>query len=318
MESPHSFTTSHVEEPNGISNSPLNTLKGMPVNSNSRLGKGFNALINEKRLRPSSDLKELPLNAIETDPQQPRQVFDDSLLSELADSMATHGILEPIVVCPIGNDRYQIIAGERRFRAARRLEWSHIPVVVRDAHAQTNTILALVENLQRSDLHVLEEADAYAQLQRDHGFSQGEIAKHVGKSRPAIANALRLLRLGDLSRSALAAGEIEMGHARALLALQETEEQNESLNAIRSGNWSVRRTENEIKQRLDRKKADQEPLKVVRKVEPICSPELERYFGVEVILKGRQIRLKAKSPADAKIILEKMSQWANQAEGSKA
>lgn len=284
----------------------------------------------EKRPRPSSGsggdgsasqgtgLEELVLSAIVTDPQQPRQVFDDTLLDELADSMATHGLLEPIVVCPVGGGRYQIIAGERRYRAARRLEWTRIPAVIRRAHEQTNTILALVENLQRSDLHVLEEADAYAQLQRNHGFSQGEIAKHVGKSRSAVANALRLLRLGDTSRKALAAGQIEMGHARALLGLQEGEDQEACLKSLLAGRWSVRKTENEVRQRLEAKKADEKPLKASRKVEPICSPELERYFGVEVILKGRQIRLKAKTAAEAKSLLETMSHLVSQVEGKKS
>lgn len=280
------------------------------------MGKGFNALIGEKRPRASSDLKELALSAIETDPQQPRQVFDDALLGELADSMATHGLLEPIVVCPIGGERYQIIAGERRFRAARRLDWPRIAAVVRNAHEQTNTILALVENLQRSDLHVLEEADAYALLQRDHGFSQGEIAQHVGKSRSAVANALRLLRLGDASRNALASGQIEMGHARALLGFQDSNQQDSCLKAMITGQWSVRQTENEIRTRLHAQKADEEPLKSLKKVEPVCSPELERYFGVEVILKGRQIRFRAKTPDQAKVALEKMSQLLSLAEGN--
>lgn len=230
--------------------------------------------------------------------------------------MASHGLLEPIVVCPIAGDRYQIIAGERRFRAARRLEWQRIPAVIRDAHAQSNTILALVENLQRSDLHVLEEADAYAQLQRDHGFSQGEIAQHVGKSRSSIANALRLLRLGEASRSALASGQIDMGHARALLGLQEGQQQDDCLSALLAGNWSVRKTENEIRQRLATKNTDEEALKPPRKGEQACEMELARYFGVEVILKGRQIRLQTKSPEQARTVLNKMNQLVSLVEGN--
>ncbi len=272
--------------------------------------------MDEKRPQRSSDLQELPLSAIDRDPQQPRQVFDDTLLTELAASMASHGLLEPIVVCPTGSGRYQIIAGERRFRAAGKLDWQRIPAVIREAHAQTNTILALVENLQRSDLHVLEEADAYAQLQRDHGFSQGEIAQHVGKSRSSIANALRLLRLGEPSRLALASGQIDMGHARALLGLQEGQQQDECLQALLAGSWSVRKTENEIRQRLAVENTDEEPLKQPRKGELVCDPELERYFGVEVILKGRQIRLQAKSPEQAKTVLSKMSQLVSLVEGN--
>lgn len=220
------------------------------------------------------------------------------------------------MVCPLGEDRFQIIAGERRYRAAKQLGWLKIPAVVRAAHAQSNTILALVENLQRSDLHVLEEAEAYAQLQREHGFSQGEIADLMGKSRSAVANVLRLLRLGDASRQALAAGEIEMGHARALLGVSDVTGQGECLQRVISGQWSVRRTENEVKKLFQTKNSHEEALGATRKAEGVWSPELGRYLGVEVILKGRQIQLRAKNPKQAKKVLESLNRLVKQVEES--
>lgn len=184
----------------------------------------------------------LPIEAVERNPDQPRKHFEEARLEELAASIREHGIIEPILVRREGGS-YRILAGERRWRAAQRAGLQEIPAVVREASDREAFELALVENLQREDLNAIEEAEAYEILVTDHSLTQEEIAKRVGKERSSIANALRLLKLPDTVRDAVRDGQLDMGHARALLGLEGEEAIRKAAErAIREG-LSVRATE---------------------------------------------------------------------------
>ncbi|MGD2021511.1 MAG: ParB/RepB/Spo0J family partition protein [Thiohalocapsa sp.] len=162
----------------------------------------------------------LPLHRIERSRYQPRREFDPDALRELADSIASQGVLQPIVVRPVADGDYEIIAGERRWRASQQAGLADIPVVVREVDEQTALAIALIENIQREDLAPLEEAGALQRLQEEFGLTHQQVAEAVGKSRTTVTNLLRLLELGDEVKSLLDAGRLEMGHARALLGLK--------------------------------------------------------------------------------------------------
>ncbi len=178
------------------------------------LGKGLAQLLGESQ---GDSTTEVAISAIVPNPQQPRKRFSDESLLELAESIKEVGILQPIVVRPLDEDRFELIAGERRWRAAKLAGLESVPVLVRGADRQASLQIALIENVQREDISPLESAEAYARLLNDFGMTQEEIAKRVGKSRSGVANALRLLKLPKEVRESLIEGEISEGHARALL-----------------------------------------------------------------------------------------------------
>src|SRR5438034_1444105 len=192
------------------------------------LGKGLEALFPapEERRAAAAAPGELavPVHEIVPNPEQPRRHFDDEALGLLADSIRRHGLLQPLVVRRIAG-RYELIAGERRLRAARRAGLERVPVIVREARAEDRLELALIENVQRENLTPLEEAEAYRHLIDAHGLTQEKIAARVGKSRPAITNTLRLLGLPDAVKAQLESGELTAGHARAVLAIEGVAEQ---------------------------------------------------------------------------------------------
>jgi ParB family chromosome partitioning protein len=169
---------------------------------------------------PGEAIQQLPLARIERGRYQPRREFDPDALRELADSIARQGVLQPIVVRPVAGERYEIVAGERRWRAAEQAGLADIPVVVRDVDEQTALAIALIENIQRENLAPLEEAGALHRLQEEFGLTHQEVAEAVGKSRTTVTNLLRLLELGAEVRALLDAGRLDMGHARALLGLK--------------------------------------------------------------------------------------------------
>lgn len=204
------------------------------------LGKGLVQLIGEQ---DDASVKEVPIECIEPNPNQPRREFDEERLSELADSVRRVGVLQPIVVRPIGHDRYEIIAGERRWRAAKMAGIARVPVVVRTSDGTDSLALALIENLQRQDLHALEAASAYAALIERFGLTQEQVAERVGKSRSSIANALRLLRLPQEIQQGLAEGKISEGHARALLQFETQAEMLAVYRRILERNLTVRDVE---------------------------------------------------------------------------
>jgi ParB family chromosome partitioning protein len=191
---------------------------------------------------PGRSLLVLPVEAIERNPGQPRKRFEEAKLEELAASIREHGIVEPILVRKQGG-KYRIVAGERRWRAAQRAGLTAIPAVVREASDREAFELALVENLQRADLNAIEEAEAYEVLLDEHRLTQEQIAERVGKERSTVANALRLLKLPEDVRDLVRGGELDMGHARALLGLEEADAiRKTAQRAVREG-LSVRATE---------------------------------------------------------------------------
>ena len=208
------------------------------------LGRGLGALIDDFSASDVSDsITSLPLQKVEPNPRQPRRVFDEEELQALADSIAEHGIVQPLAVRDEGNGYYMIIAGERRWRAARLAGLDEVPVVVLDADDRTVMELALVENLQRQDLNPMEEAEGYRVLMEDYGLTQEQTAERVGKSRPAVANALRLLALPDEVRELVESGALSAGHARAILSLSSEKLQKAAAQKILALRLSVRQAE---------------------------------------------------------------------------
>ncbi|MFW6082625.1 MAG: ParB/RepB/Spo0J family partition protein [Chloroflexota bacterium] len=217
------------------------------------LGKGLDSLIPASHGEDDqvAGVLKVPLPAISPNPHQPRSPIRDQDLAELAASIEEHGIIQPLVVTE-SVDGYQLIAGERRWRAARVAGLSKVPVVVKDVAPQEMLELALVENLQRADLNPLEEAMAFQQMAETFGLTQREIAQRVGKSRTAIANTLRLLRAAHAVQEALLDNEISEGHARALLGLEEHEAQAAALQSVLKRDLTVRQTEELVRQLLGR------------------------------------------------------------------
>ena len=185
------------------------------------LGKGLDAIFHDNARSDESGAVELNINEIEPNRSQPRSSFDDEAMRELADSIAQHGVLQPLLVRPLLSGGYQIVAGERRWRASRMAGLTVVPALIRELTDGEVMQLALIENLQREDLKPLEEAQGYHALMEEHGFTQEEVSKTVGKSRPAITNALRLLNLPEDVRSMLERGEMTAGHARTLLSFKD-------------------------------------------------------------------------------------------------
>ena len=244
----------------------------------SGLGRGLTSLFDEN----SSDNEgavTLNLNDIEPNRDQPRKDFDETALSELADSIAQHGLIQPIVVKPNLDGRYSIIAGERRWRASRMAGLTEVPVVIKEADEQTLMEIALIENLQREDLNAVEEALGYRSLIDTYGLTQEEVAKKMGKSRSAVTNALRLLALNDNELEALRRGSISAGHARALLSCDDEATRAKMLIAAADG-ASVRE--------LEKTAADAKKAKRAAKAAPQKKPTF--YSEVELSLKNEMRR----------------------------
>lgn len=213
------------------------------------LGKGLGALLGEAAAAPSAQegVLTLPLQKIEPNPDQPRKRFDEEELEALADSIRIHGLIQPLTVRELPSGFYQIIAGERRWRASRLAGLDEIPVVVIEADDKKAMELALIENLQRADLNPIEEAQGYQSLIREYGMTQETAAERVGKSRPAVANALRLLSLSAPVLKMVEDGTLSAGHARALLMLKSENEQLAVAQKVLNLSLSVRQTESMCK-----------------------------------------------------------------------
>jgi ParB family transcriptional regulator, chromosome partitioning protein len=206
------------------------------------LGSGLDALL--PSASPSGGAREVAITSIQQNPRQPRTHFDDSALEELAASIREHGIIQPLIVSERGSDRYELVAGERRWRAAQRAGMERVPVIVRETTQQQLLELALIENVQRADLNPIEEAHAYEALKEDFGLSDGDIARRLGKgSREAIVNTRRLLNLAPEAQAALLKQQISAGHGRALLKLKDTGQQQQALAAMLADDWTVREAE---------------------------------------------------------------------------
>ena len=212
------------------------------------LGKGLGAIFIENDTEDKSGGVTLNISEIEPNRSQPRKAADEQALSELADSISKHGLFQPLLVRPLALGGYEIVAGERRYRACRMAGITEVPVIIRELTESETMELALIENLQREDLTPLEEAEGYQALMSEHGMTQEEVAQSVGKSRPAVANALRLIKLPDSVKELLKENKISAGHARALLSLNSEEEMLELAELIVQKDLSVRQTEKLCKQ----------------------------------------------------------------------
>ena len=254
------------------------------------LGRGLGALLGdfEEVQAEQSAYRMLPIYKVEPNPDQPRQDFDEEELQLLADSIAVHGIIQPLTVRETATGYYQIIAGERRWRAARLADLREVPVVVMEADDRKAMELALIENLQRQDLNPVEEALGYQTLMEDYGLTQEQTASQVGKSRPAVANALRLLGLSPAVLESLRKGELTAGHARAILTLKSEKKQLEAAKKIIALGMSVRAAETLCKNMAKEKPAEVEPVFAVDYVAE-CEKSLSKHLGRGVkIINGKR------------------------------
>jgi len=207
------------------------------------MGRGLGAILPDA---PSGqEVAEIPVEAIRPNPDQPRVRFDDEALEALSRSIATSGVVQPLIARELSDKSYELIAGERRWRAARMAGLDRVPVIVRDSDEAARMEVALIENMVREDLNPIEEARACAALVEDLGLSKEDLGKRVGRSRPQISNLIRLLDLPDDVQEMLEAGEISEGHGKAILRVQDHAGRRELARAVVAGGWSVRRTEEE-------------------------------------------------------------------------
>ena len=260
--------------------------------SNKGLGKGLGALLgdfSEESYEPSA-YRELPIYKVEPNPDQPRRDFDEEELQALADSISVHGVIQPLTVRELNSGYYQIIAGERRWRAARLANLSEVPVVGIEADDKKAMELALIENLQRQDLNPVEEALGYKSLMEDYGMTQEDAAKRVGKSRPAVTKALRLLNLNEEVLDKVRTGPLSAGHARAVLTIKNEKKQQAAAQKIVALGLSVRQAEllcrNMAKEAPEVK---EEP--VTLKVDYVaeCEKQLSKHLGRGVkIVNGKR------------------------------
>ena len=254
------------------------------------LGRGLGALLGdvEEVSQEQSAYRMLPIYKVEPNPDQPRQDFDEEELQLLADSITVHGVIQPLTVRELPSGYYQIIAGERRWRAARLAELSEVPAVVIEADDKKAMELALIENLQRQDLNPVEEALGYRSLMQDYGLTQEDAAARVGKSRPAVANSLRLLHLPEEIQSKVRSGVLTAGHARAILSLKSEKKQLEAAQKIAALGLSVRQAELLCKNMV--KEPKPEP-KVTLAVDYVaeCEKNLSKHLGRGVkIVNGKR------------------------------
>jgi len=217
------------------------------MNHKKVLGRGLGALIPQRPEAPEAHatpgLAEIPISQIQPNPYQPRKTFNEASIEELARSVREHGIVQPLVVTRAG-DKYKLIAGERRFRAAQKAGLTTVPALIKEMMQEGDALqIALIENIQREDLNPIEEALAYHQLHDDFQLTQEEISKRVGKERSTVANFLRLLKLPDPVKKLLASGQLSMGHARALLAIESPKKQEQLADRVVRKNLNVRQTE---------------------------------------------------------------------------
>ena len=251
------------------------------------LGRGLGALLGDfdQDAAEDSAYKLLPLHRVEPNPDQPRQDFDEEELAALAESIRVHGVLQPLTVRETGGGYYQIIAGERRWRASRMAGLTDVPAIVIEADDRKAKELALIENLQRQDLNSVEEALGYQSLMNEFGLTQEEAAQRVGKSRPAVANALRLLTLDEKVLDMLRAGALTAGHAKAILMLKSEKKQLEAAQKIANLGLSVRQAEllrkNMSKEQPEKKEPATFQVDYVRECEKSLSKHLGR--GVRIV-----------------------------------
>ncbi|TDO73725.1 ParB family chromosome partitioning protein [Halanaerobium saccharolyticum] len=258
--------------------------------SKKRLGKGLSALINNDENVDQSRVEEIFTDQIEPNPFQPRSNFDEDALKELANSIQEKGIIQPITVRKIKAEKYQIVAGERRWRASKLVGLDKIPAVIRNFDDQEMLEIALIENIQREDLNPVEEAGAYKEMLDNFDITQAELAKQVGKSRSNVSNMIRLLKLSDKVKNHLQRGTITIGHARALLSLEKEETQVAACENIIIQDLTVRETENYVEKLKNplKGKEKKEKKPELDQVWQQAASELEKNLGTKVKIKQRK------------------------------
>ena len=252
------------------------------MNKQHGLGKGLDALFNTQE-KQVQGVQEIRLADIDPNPRQPRKTFDPEALAQLADSIRLHGVIQPVIVEVLG-DRYRLVAGERRWRAARLAELVTVPVIVKTLDAQQQMEISLIENLQREDLDPVEEAQALQAVMEAGGYTQEQLAQRMGRSRPAVANALRLLSLPVEILHMLQAGQLSEGHGRALIALEEPLQLELAHKAVQGG-WSVRQLEAAVQQ--IKETAARKPAKTSEAWQP-WEDAIGQRLGTKVRIQGTQ------------------------------
>lgn len=266
--------------------------------ANSRLGRGFAALISDMREIDTPEIatydekgklnqgvNEIAINLIHANPNQPRKTFNEESLNELAESIKTHGILQPLVVTKMG-DQYRIVAGERRFRAAKRAGLEKIPVIIKELSEKEVREIALVENLQREDLNPMEEAEALYTLLTENNLTQEALAQAIGKSRPAVANSLRLLTLPVVVQALVRELSLSTGHAKVLVSVKPAEVQIALANEVVEKRLSVRDLEERIAELQREKKTPAHRIKTISPEFKALLADMQRVFGTKVRATG--------------------------------
>lgn len=260
-----------------------------------RLGRGLEALlgpISKEQAEAQGALREVPVGSIDANPYQPRRTFEPAALQELADSIAASGLLQPLIVRPRPSGRYELIAGERRWRAIQQLHWQKVPVVVKDVDDRALLTLALIENLQRDDLSPIDEALGYDRLVQEFHLTQSDVARLVGKDRATVANTLRLLKLPPEVRTLVEKRSLSEGHARALLGLSDDRHITRFATTAVEEGWSVRELEARVRGQgpTKRKRAGQTPGPAsaeVQRVEETLRQRLQTDVRVTARRRGR-------------------------------
>ena len=267
---------------------------------NRRLGKGLDSLFGSYESQENDVVRMISVNLIDNNPEQPRKQFNEEKLNELAESIRQHGIVQPLIVKKNG-ERYVIIAGERRFRAARIAELGEVPAIVRDMDGREVMEVALIENIQRENLNPIEEAAAIRFLMKEHDLTQDEVAKRLSKSRPAIANSVRLLQLPETVQEYLRAGKLMPGHARVLASIEDEALLEKTAEKCAEGGWSVRETEEQVKKAITLAELHKRPRRAKRLSNDLAAArnDLREKLGTKVDIQGDETR--------GKIIIEYFS-----------
>ena len=282
----------------------------------SALGRGLDALISTEDVLSSgvNTINEIDINLIEANPNQPRRQFDEEALEELTDSIREIGIIQPITLREMENGKYQIIAGERRWRASMRAKMKTIPAYIRSVNEEGLMEMALIENIQRQDLNPVEIALAYQQLIERHGLTQEQLAEKVGKKRTTVANFIRLLKLPAPVQVGLRNKLIDTGHARALLAIDDPKQQVKAYNEIVNKGLSVRKVEeyvNKVKETKPVRKETQDNglTEEIKQIETLLTGKYGRDVNVKVNAKGEgKLSFKIKGLEDLKKLVETLKE----------
>ena len=255
------------------------------------LGKGLDALLGEYVASPSEGVHQIDVDLIDINTDQPRKDFDRERLEDLRDSIELHGVVQPIIVRRVG-DRYTIVAGERRFRASRMANLRTVPAIIRDFSDSEVMEVALIENIQRENLNPIEVSSAIDFLVKQHDLTHDEVARRIGKSRPAVTNSLRLLTLPNSVQDKLRSGKLQMGHARALAAIKDDAEIERLADRAASQGWSVRETEKRASAANEPKQGNK-PKKNTKPAKSTLSPAtltaldaLQQRLGTRVVIDG--------------------------------